>query len=420
MTTQNEIITGDAVPTVFEQLLSPLDQFVQKQDGELPWHHNQKFGYYGFFRILMYFFVARGRSFKLFIETELNKGLLPAALKLQPVPYSTVNEAFERFPVSLFREVFQHLLQTVPFKHIPELAALGTLYCIDGSLFPVINSMLWAKYTSKHQSLKLHLCFELNRMIATEFLVSAANYSERQALLKMLKSGVTYIADRGYMSFVTCHKILEAEAHFVFRVKTNLLYSVIETLPLELPEKVQSVFGSVSDELVRYTNDEFKRIYRLVYFTVGGETFYILTDRRDLTTYQVIMLYAYRWQIELLFRFLKRTMNGIHLIKQDQRGVTIQFYAMLIVALLQLRLKQVTADLGGDADTTNSIKNDDTTKTRQHEDVEKPILSKQNFFETIGENLGKYWKIGIHWLTALRNLLAEHFDKRAVEILNST
>ena len=169
--------------------------------------------------------------------------------------------------------------------------------------------------------------------------------------------------------------------------------------------------GVAGDELIRYTNDEFKHIYRLIRFSIGCETFYILTNRRDLTTYQVIMLYAYRWQIELLFRFLKRTMNGIHLTKQDQNGVTFQFYAMLIVALLQLRLKQITADLGNDVDSSNSTKN---------KDAEKPALSKQDFFETIGKNLCKYWKIGIHWLTAFRSLLAEHFDKRAVEILNST
>jgi len=52
------------------------------------------------------------------------------------------------------------------------------------------------------------------------------------------------------------------------------------------------------------------------------------------------MLYAYRWQIELMFRFLNRTMNGIHLIKQSQQGVTIQFYMILIVVLLELYLKQ--------------------------------------------------------------------------------
>lgn len=388
--------------------------------------YNQKLGYYDFVRILIYFFVTGGGSLKLFICTKLNKGLLPNTLNLQHVPYSTIGEAFERFSVNLFRDVFRHILQTVQFKDIPELAALGKLYCVDGSVFPVISSMLWAKYTEKHQSLKLHLCFELNRMISTEFLVTAANDSERLALLKMLQAGITYIADRGYMSFALCHKIVEAGAHFVFRVKANLVYSVIETLPLNLPEKVNNLFNQTSDELIRYTNDEFEQVYRLVSFQVGGDIFYILTNRRDLTTYQVIMLYAYRWQIELLFRFLKRTMNGIHLIKQDETGVTIQFYVILVVALLQLRLKQFTIDLAGDsneidsgAGNSNSRKNSNAKERREEKNTEKSVSSKQDFFEQIGVTLGKYWKIGIHWLTALRNLLAENFDQRAVEILNS-
>ena len=395
MTYRDETTPDNSAPLIFEELISPIDEFIEKQDAGLPRHHNQKFGYYSFFRILIYFFAAGEKSLKLFITTKLNKGLLPATVNLQPVPYSTANEAFERFSINLFRDVFQYLLQTVPFKQIPELAALGTLCCIDGSLFPVINSMLWAEYTSKHQSLKLHLCLELNRMIATEFLVSAAIYSERQALIKMLKAGVTYIADRGYMSFALCHKVVESEAHFVFRIKANLCFSVIDALPFELPEKVQGLFSNVSDTLIRYTNDEFKHIYRLLSFMVCGETFHILTDRRDLTAYQVIMLYAYRWQIELMFRFLKRTMNGIHLIKHNQHGATIQFYTMLIVALLQLRLKQVVADLGDDAGHPASVPNN----------TEKPDLSKQDFFVRISEKLYKYWKIGIHWLTALRSLL---------------
>lgn len=420
MNITTEITPDTPVPAVFGKLLEPINEFVQKQDAELPRHHNQKFGYYDFFMLLMYFFVSEGTSFKLFIETKLNKGLLPPSLNLRPVPYSTANEAFERFAVSLFRDAFHHLLKTVPFKCIPELAAFGTLHCIDGSLFPVVNSMLWAEYTSKRQSLKLHLCFELNRMIPAEFLVTAANHGERPALLEMLKSGITYIADRGYMSFDVCHQILEAEAHFIFRVKANLLYSITETLPVELPEKTRALFTNVSDELICYTNDKFKHIYRLISFSVAGEAFHILTDRRDLTTFQVITLYAYRWQIELLFRFLKRTMSGIHLIKHDRRGVTIQFYAMLIVALLQLRLKQITADAGDDGNNAPPANENDTAAAHRDTDTENPILSKPDFFDTIGENLKKYWKIGIHWLTALKSLPAEPFDRRAVEILNSS
>lgn len=68
--------------------------------------------------------------------------------------YTTFGEAFERFSVSLFQKIFEHLLTTLKYKSIPELETLGKRYCVDGSLFAVITSMLWAKYTEKHQAMK--------------------------------------------------------------------------------------------------------------------------------------------------------------------------------------------------------------------------------------------------------------------------
>jgi hypothetical protein len=95
-----------------------------------------------------------------------------------------------------------------------------------------------------------------------------------------------------------------------------------------------------SPQRVRLTNAKGQPIYRLVSFQVGRERYLILTNRRDLTTFQVILLYAYRWQVELIFRFLKRSLNGLHLLSHSPEGVTLHFYALLITALLELRLKQ--------------------------------------------------------------------------------
>jgi len=144
-----------------------------------------------------------------------------------------------------------------------------------------------------------------------------------------------------------------------------LIYTTIKDLPVDLPDSVSNVFAQVSDELMGYANDPHQKTYRLVRFSVNHELYLLLTNRLDLTTFQVIMLYAYRWQIELLFRFLKRTMNGIHLVRHDATGVTIQFYAMLIVALLQLHLKQRVLDLDDVADHTDTL-------SAEKEDISMP------------------------------------------------
>ena len=221
-------------------------------------------------------------------------------LNLPEVKRSTFFDAFQRFPVAWFAQLFTFVLAAVAWKSIPELDALGQLYCVDGSLFPAIATMLWAEYTSEHQAIRLHLVFELNRMIPAQFLVADGNSNEKHALIKMLEADVTYIADRGYFAYYLLTAIDAAQAFFVIRAKSNLVYERMKRLPVELPAAVQHIFRHVTDQRVRLPNAEGQPSYRLVSFHVGDERYLVLTNRFDLTTFQVILLYAYRWQVELI------------------------------------------------------------------------------------------------------------------------
>ncbi len=405
--------------TVFDKLFQPIQVFVEEQNNAISPHHNQTYFYYDFVRTLVFYFMSGRESLKLFINTVLNNGLLPDHLNLRPVPYSTFSDAFERFPSDLFREIFVFLLSSLPLKKIPELVSLGTLCCVDGSLFPVISSMLWAEYTSKSQALRFHLCFELNRMIAVDFIIGSGKSSERGALRKMLKSGITYIADRGYMCFTLFHDIINCSSYFVFRVKSNLVYLPIESMDVILPATVRTLFENVTDSLIRCTNDQHNHIYRLVIIAIRGETFYLLTNRFNLSTFQIIMLYAYRWQIELFFRFLKRTIGGIHLVKNTQQGVTIQFYVLLICALLELNLKQDTYQYKETGTIQNSTTDLESNADNAQKIHDSAISNSDQFLEFIGSGLKKYWKISVHWLSALRILMCEVFDARVIEILGA-
>ncbi len=66
----------------------------------------------------------------------------------------------------------------------------------------------------------------------------------------------------------------------------------------------------------------------------------MFSNRWELTTWQIITIYAYRWQIELIFLFLKRTLNGLHLLTHSRNGLENQFYCLLSAALLLLHFKQ--------------------------------------------------------------------------------
>ena len=401
--------------TTFDILFQPIKTFLEKHERDHPPHHREKLHFKGFVRLLVYHFTKgceSGRQLLTDISTAASE------LGLGEVKHSTFFDAFQRFPAAWFASLLSFLLTVVVWKAIPELDALGKLYCVDGSVFPAVATMLWAEYTSQHQAIRLHLCFELNRMIPVHFLVDTGKSNEKKALLQMLEAGVTYIADRGYYSFPLLATIAAARAFFVFRAKVNLVYTRVERLSVNLPNTVQHLFRYVTDQRVRLTNARGHSVYRLVSFWVGQERYLILTNRLDLTTFQIILLYAYRWQVELIFRFLKRSMNGLHLLSHSKGGATIHFYALLITALLELRLKQQCVDLcetSSPVYTSPQSEADQPTIAGLMIDPERLAGTRGNtFLATVGEKLHHYWKISKHWLVALRNYLARPFDYRVV------
>jgi len=415
-------MTQSGVPeeahTTFDELCEPINPFFEQHERDHTPHHREKLHFRDFVKKLVYHFAKgceSGRQLLTDIETS------DPELKLDAVKRSTFFDTFQRFPSAWFASLLAFLLATVMWQAIPELAALGKLYCVDGSLFPAIASMLWAEYTSQHRAIRLHLCFELNRMIPAHFLVDTGNSNEKKALLQMLEAGVTYIADRGYLCFPLLAAIAAANAFFVIRAKVNLVYTHVERLPVTLPNTVQHLFQHVTDQRVRLKNAKGQPIYRLVSFFVGRERYLILTNRMDLTTFQVILLYAYRWQVELIFRFLKRSLNGLHLLSHSQEGVTIHFYALLITALLELRLKQrcvALCEAAPAADSVSQSGNNTSAIAGLMIDPERLADARgHTFLATVGEKLHRYWKISKHWLAALRNFLARPFDARVVVAL---
>jgi len=404
--------------TTFDQLIAPIMTKSHTIEAERTRHHRETLTFIAFVRLLIYYFVTPTGSGRQLLTDALSAA---PTLGLEKVSRSTFFDGFNRFPVVWFQMLLETVLAATTWQAIPELDALGQLYCVDGSLFPALTRMVWAEYKSKSRAVRLHLCFELNRMVAAQFLVDAGNSSERDALRQMLQAGVTYIADRGYVCFQLLADIVACEAHFVMRMKSNLICAVVETLTVELPEVVQHIFTQVSDQRVCLTSAAGQPIYRLVTFCVGSEKYLVLTDRLELTTFQVILLYAYRWQVELIFRFLKRTMTGLHLLSASKEGVTIQFYILLCTALLQLRLKQ-TCVATVEAAHPHIASSPTTIDAIPGLMVQPEMLRSargQTFLATVGAKLHRYWKISIHWLITLRNLLARPFDKVAIHSLGS-
>lgn len=393
--------------TLFATLLQPIEAVIASIASIIDHQTNsQKLFFTDFVQKLIFGYVYQTGSLRnLIVELETNP--VCQELGFQVTPFSTLKDGFSRFESKHFKQLFENLLAHTNLSKVPYLDEIGVCRVIDGSLFPTLLSINWTNYRETKNALRLHLSFDLNQMVPTEFWVGTGNSNERSFLEKVVKAGTTYIADRGYFSFGIADKVLKAKAFFVMRAKDNLLYEVAEKLVIEVGQLPQC-FREATDEIVIFTGDEQQNRLRLITFKVAGSYFRLVTNRFDLTTLNVIILYAYRWQIELFFKFMKRTMNGIHLLNHSQNGVEIQFYVLMITAVLLMKLKQDCQELE---------EKEEPEKNEEKEREEKSI-NPSEWIKEIGKIFYKSWKISKNWLTVVKNKLTQVVDYELLRVLN--
>ena len=135
--------------------------------------------------------------------------------------------------------------------------------------------------------------------------------------------------------------------------------------------------------------------------------YFIMTNRFDLKTHEVIMLYAYRWQVELFFRSIKRTFGALHLWSLDQKGIEIQFYVCLIHFKQNCEEEKETAKHEEQSEKNNhNLANKST-----HESKTPPSCG---MVSILNKRLVNYWKLGIHWLTTVKNSMCKVYSSEVV------
>ena len=127
-------------------------------------------------------------------------------------------------------------------------------------------------------------------------------------------------------------RVRQRGASFVLRLHNNaLLTRLEEARPLSAADREA---GVVEDVRVRLGSAPDGPEGRLVRVEVDGHTFLLLTDREDLEAELVALIYRYRWQIELFFKWLKCILGCRHWLAESAAGVTIQVYCALIASVL--------------------------------------------------------------------------------------
>jgi putative transposase len=254
------------------------------------------------------------------------------------VSRSTLSDANARRPVGIFADVFALLAQKADRQTRVEGAEMVRL--IDSSPIPLGKMCKWAKWNGRIRGMKMHVvyhpgndvprCVELTESVIND--VEVGRQTE-------LEAGATYVFDKGYYHFGWWTKINDTKAFFVTRTKSN---TRLRATKLRYVRKQKGDgFRIISDADVALTSKGDSRLpiplRRIKVKRDSGQTITLITNDLKRTAVEIAALYKGRWQIELLFRWIKQHLNLRKFIGNNDNAIRLQVIAAMIAYLL-LRL----------------------------------------------------------------------------------
>ena len=247
------------------------------------------------------------------------------------IPKSTFYEAVNSRGLDQMAHVFRKLCRiaadTLPFEH----EHLGEIIAIDGSMIEATLTMEWADYRGNVNKAKAHLGFNLNRGIPMKIYLADGKSDERPYVSTILQSGETGVLDRYYQRYQSFDDWQREDKHFVCRIRESSRKTVIHENDIT-PDG--PVFYDARVFLGTKGINKTALPVRVIGYRIDRKTYWLATDRFDLTAEDIMAIYKLRWNIETFFGWWKQHLNVYHRVVRSSYGMMVQLLAGLITYLL--------------------------------------------------------------------------------------
>ena len=252
-----------------------------------------------------------------------------------PVARSTLSDANGRRPLQVFAETFA-MLSAQAGRHLRREGA-AMLRLIDASPIRLGELCTWAGWNGRTRGLKLHVVFDPHADHPRRVDITPANVNDVEVGRAVpIEAGATYVFDKGYCDYAWWARMHAAGAHFVTRPKTNAPYRVVRHRAL--PKKTGAGFEVVDDANVRLDNQGKRKLaipMRRVRVERADATMLTsVTNDRLRSAVEIATLYETRWQIELLFRWIKQHLRIGKFLGRTDNAIRLQLLAAMIAYLL--------------------------------------------------------------------------------------
>jgi putative transposase len=276
-------------------------------------------------------------------------------LNLRAPCRSTLSDANRERPAAVFRDIAAALIPVAAGALRREGEALIRL--LDSSPIPLNgNGFPWAQANARTRGLKLHLLYDPRHARPVWFEVTSAKVDDVVAGRAVpLEPDATYVFDKGYTDYRWWCQIMTAGAFFVTRRKRNARCR-------EIREAAAEGEGILFDRRLKIGHRQPRGgaprnpLYEVSLREIvvarpdKAEPLYLLTNDLDRPAAEIARLYKERWDIELLFKWIKQNLKIRRFLGRSENAVRIQIYVALIAFML-LRILHHTAARGFKAST---------------------------------------------------------------------
>ena len=252
-----------------------------------------------------------------------------------PVCRSTLSDANGRRPSAIFAEAFAALSEAAACSLPRQGSAM--LRLIDATPIPLTSLCQWAGWNGRTRGMKAHVVYDpdADRPVRLEITAATLNdvvVGRRQPI----EPGATYVFDKAYVDYAWWRELHEAGCRFVTRPKKNVPLRVLQQRPLTPADRDQAAIES--DQVVVLASQQHARLpIRLRHLTLrreDGTRRAILSNHAQRSAGEIAALYKKRWQIELLFRWVKQHLKIRRFVGRSENAIRLQIIAAMIAYLL--------------------------------------------------------------------------------------
>ena len=257
---------------------------------------------------------------------------------------STLAEANEHRDFRIFMDTALSMIASARLE-LPVDADLKRLdihaFAIDSTTIDLCLKLFpWALFRRRKAGVKAHTMIDLRVGMPVFMRVSHAKVADVSVLDQMMfQAGAFYVMDRGYVDFARFYRIHLAGAFFITRAKRRMDCRVRERLNVELdgPVRRDHLIGLRGIKSRDLYPDTLRRIRYVDPETGKHLTF--LTNHLTLDAMTIALLYRKRWQIELLFKWMKQHLHIKAFFGNTANAVKTQLWIAVIVYVLVHQLK---------------------------------------------------------------------------------